>query len=303
MERIQFINVFIIHPCNSGPEIESSTLHQDQNEGNQSKAVAGTSLSNLSNVNALKAGASKAGASKVGPSKAVASRFFAAMTGAAKAVDSTTFAAKTVAAKTGAAKTSAAKTGAATTGATKTGAAKGGAGKVDIVKTVLARLYNLQKDGTRNNSRCKAPTGITPLSPLRNFNHQLPVINLSPTPTTSFDQQSVVASPGSKRRLAVDCSTSSSFKKPMTTPEPSMEKNVSRLMLKKSFEILETVGRVEQKLDRLLAVQDNQHIEDLFDEIMKLPVDHRDSWLMLEDLLVEKRSGIKLVNSHTSFLM
>ena len=303
MERIQFINVFIIHPCNSGPEIESSTLHQDQNEGNQSKAVAGTSLSNLSNVNALKAGASKAGASKVGPSKAVASRFFAAMTGAAKAVDSTTFAAKTVAAKTGAAKTSAAKTGAATTGATKTGAAKGGAGKVDIVKTVLARFYNPQKDGTRNNSRCKAPTGITPLSPLRNFNHQLPVINLSPTPTTSFDQQSVVASPGSKRRLAVDCSTSSSFKKPMTTPEPSMEKNVSRLMLKKSFEILETVGRVEQKLDRLLAVQDNQHIEDLFDEIMKLPVDDRDSWLMLEDLLVEKRSGIKLVNSHTSFLM
>ena len=296
MERIQFINVFIIHPCNSGPEIESSTLHQDQNEGSQSKAVAGTSLSNLSNVNALKAGASKAGASKVGPSKAVASTFFAAMTGAAKAVDSTTFAAKTVAAKTGAAKTSAAKTGAATTGATKTGAAKGGAGKVDIVKTVLARFYNPQKDGTRNNSRCKAPTGITPLSPLRNFNHQLPVINLSPTPTTSFDQQSVVASPGSKRRLAVDCSTSSSFKKPMTTPEPSMEKNVSRLMLKKSFEILETVGRVEQKLDRLLAVQDNQHIEDLFDEIMKLPVDNRDSWLMLEDLLVEKllRYGVRV---------
>ena len=296
MERIQFINVFIIHPCNSGPEIESSTLHQDQNEGNQSKAVAGTSLSNLSNVNALKAGASKAGASKVGPSKAVASTSFAAMTGAAKAVDSTTFAAKTVAAKTGAAKTSAAKTGAATTGATKTGAAKGGAGKVDIVKTVLARFYNPQKDGTRNNSRCKAPTGITPLSPLRNFNHQLPVINLSPTPTTSFDQQSVVASPGSKRRLAVDCSTSSSFKKPMTTPEPSMEKNVSRLMLKKSFEILETVGRVEQKLDRLLAVQDNQHIEDLFDEIMKLPVDDRDSWLMLEDLLVEKllRYGVRV---------
>ena len=296
MERIQFINVFIIHPCNSGPEIESSTLHQDQNEGNQSKAVAGTSLSNLSNVNALKAGASKAGASKVGPSKAVASTSFAAMTGAAKAVDSTTFAAKTVAAKTGAAKTSAAKTGAATTGATKTGAAKGGAGKVDIVKTVLARFYNPQKDGTRNNSRCKAPTGITPLSPLRNFNHQLPVINLSPTPTTSFDQQSVVASPGSKRRLAVDCSTSSSFKKPMTTPEPSMEKNVSRLMLKKSFEILETVGRVEQKLDRLLAVQDNQHIEDLFDEIMKLPVDNRDSWLMLEDLLVEKllRYGVRV---------
>ena len=296
MERIQFINVFIIHPCNSGPEIESSTLHQDQNEGNQSKAVAGTSLSNLSNVNALKAGASKAGASKVGPSKAVASTSFAAMTGAAKAVDSTTFAAKTVAAKTGAAKTSAAKTGAATTGATKTGAAKGGAGKVDIVKTVLARFYNPQKDGTRNNSRCKAPTGITPLSPLRNFNHQLPVINLSPTPTTSFDQQSVVASPGSKRRLAVDCSTSSSFKKPMTTPEPSMEKNVSRLMLKKKFEILETVGRVEQKLDRLLAVQDNQHIEDLFDEIMKLPVDNRDSWLMLEDLLVEKllRYGVRV---------
>ena len=296
MERIQFINVFIIHPCNSGPEIESSTLHQDQNEGNQSKAVAGTSLSNLSNVNALKAGASKAGASKVGPSKAVASTSFAAMTGAAKAVDSTTFAAKTVAAKTGAAKTSAAKTGAATTGATKTSAAKGGAGKVDIVKTVLARFYNPQKDGTRNNSRCKAPTGITPLSPLRNFNHQLPVINLSPTPTTSFDQQSVVASPGSKRRLAVDCSTSSSFKKPMTTPEPSMEKNVSRLMLKKSFEILETVGRVEQKLDRLLAVQDNQHIEDLFDEIMKLPVDNRDSWLMLEDLLVEKllRYGVRV---------
>ncbi len=286
MERIQFINVFIIHPCNSGPEIESSTLHQDQNEGNQSKAVAGTSLSNRSNVNAL-----KAGASKVGPAKAVAS---------------TTVAAKTVAAKTGAAKTSAATTGAAktnaaTTGASKTGAAKGGAGKVDIVKTVLARFYNPQKDGTRNNSRCKAPTGITPLSPLRNFNHQLPVINLSPIPTTSFDQQSVVASPGSKRRLAVDCSTSSSFKKPMTAPEPSMEKNVSRLMLKKSFEILETVGRVEQKLDRLLAVQDNQHIEDLFDEIMKLPVDDRDSWLMLEDLLVEKRSGIKLVNSQTSF--
>ena len=296
MERIQFINVFIIHPCNSGPEIESSTLHQDQNEKNQSKAVAGTSLSNLSNVNALKAGASKAGASKVGPSKAVASTSFAAMTGAAKAVDSTTFAAKTVAAKTGAAKTSAAKTGAATTGATKTSAAKGGAGKVDIVKTVLARFYNPQKDGTRNNSRCKTPTGITPLSPLRNFNHQLPVINLSPTPTTSFDQQSVVASPGSKRRLAVDCSTSSSFKKPMTTPEPSMEKNVSRLMLKKSFEILETVGRVEQKLDRLLAVQDNQHIEDLFDEIMKLPVDNRDSWLMLEDLLVEKllRYGVRV---------
>ena len=217
----------------------------------------------------------------------------AAKTIAAKTIAAKTIAAKTIAAKTNAAKTNAAKTNAANTAAVKPSTAKATSRPLtDVAKTVFSKLFKPQKDGVETNSRFKQPLGIKPLSPLRNMNHLLPA-QMSPSVSS---HQMVAASPGSKRRLFVDNNTGSLTKKPMTTQEPSMEKNVSRVMLKKSFEIMETVVRVEQKLDRLLAVQNNQHIEDLFEEIMKLPVNDRESWLMLEDLLVEKRSGIKLVS-------
>ena len=136
-----------------------------------------------------------------------------------------------------------------------------------------------------------------PLSPLRDMNHQLP----APMSPSVSSRQPIAASPGTKRRLFVDCNTSSSLKKPAIAQESSLDKNVSRLTLKKCCEILETVNRVEQKIDRLLAIEDNQHIEDLFDEVMKLPVDDYDSWLMLEDLLTDKRNCIKLVGFNRFF--
>ncbi len=44
-----------------------------------------------------------------------------------------------------------------------------------------------------------------------------------------------------------------------------------------------------------------QDIEDLFDEVMKLLVDDRNSWLMLEDLFTDKRNCIKLIGFNRFF--
>ncbi|XP_045035897.1 uncharacterized protein LOC116934832 [Daphnia magna] len=202
--------------------------------------------------------------------------------------------------KTNAAKVNATKTNAVNTVAEKPVTAKASANKSrhlnNLAKTVFSKIFNTQKDGVETISRFKQPLGIKPLSPLRDMNHQLP----APMSSSVSSHQHVAASPGSKRRLYVDSNTSSSLKKPAIAQESSFDKNVSRLTLKKSCEILECVNRVEQKIDRLLAFQDNQHIEDLFDEVMKLPVDDLDSWQMLEDLLMDKRNCIKLVSKYST---
>lgn len=210
-------------------------------------------------------------------------------------------AAKSSLLKTNAAKVNATKTNAVNTVAEKPVTAKASANKSrhlnNLAKTVFSKIFNTQKDGVETISRFKQPLGIKPLSPLRDMNHQLP----APMSSSVSSHQHVAASPGSKRRLYVDSNTSSSLKKPAIAQESSFDKNVSRLTLKKSCEILECVNRVEQKIDRLLAFQDNQHIEDLFDEVMKLPVDDCDSWQMLEDLLMDKRNCIKLVGFNGFF--
>lgn len=187
---------------------------------------------------------------------------------------------KTNAAKTNPEKTNAAKTNAANMAAEKPGTAKASSNK--------------QSFQTVTNSRFKQSRYYATFSPSR---HESPAA----CSNVAFSFQSSAGRSFSwfQKASFVDCNTPFSVKKP--AQESSFDKNVYRITLKKSCEIPKTANRLEQKIHRLLGYQDNQHIEDLFDEVMKLPVDNYDSWLMLEDLLTDKRNCIKLVGVNRFF--
>jgi hypothetical protein len=129
----------------------------------------------------------------------------------------------------------------------------------DVSKTVFSKILRTKKDGVETNSPFKQALGITQLSPHVAFSFQ---------------------SSASRRFFWLQKASFCRLQHSVFGQETSFDKNVSRITLKKSCEILETANRLEQKIDRLLGYQDIQHIEDLLDEVMKLPVDDYDNWVM-----------------------
>lgn len=106
-------------------------------------------------------------------------------------------------------------------------------------------------------------------------------------------------SPMSKRRLfTTEASHVNHVKKPLLALEntSSTDNKLSHILLKKVYEIHESVHRTEKKVDLLLSNEEASEIEGLFEEVFPLPVDDKELWDMLEDFLCFKENQIKLVS-------
>jgi hypothetical protein len=67
------------------------------------------------------------------------------------------------------------------------------------------------------------------------------------------------------------------------------------VMMRKLIDLSQAVTRTEEKIDRLMEAQDDRRVEELLENVVEFPINEKDDFTLLEEILTTGNNKVKLV--------